>query len=108
MKFGISTFVTDEGDSPAALARAIEGRGFDSLFVVEHTHIPLSRTSPWPRGGELPRRYYRALDPVITLTAAATTTEPLLVGTGVALVVEREPIVTAKEVASLDRVSGGG
>jgi alkanesulfonate monooxygenase SsuD/methylene tetrahydromethanopterin reductase-like flavin-dependent oxidoreductase (luciferase family) len=82
MKFGISTFVTDEGVSPAGLGRAIEGRGFDSLFVVEHTHIPLSRTSPWPRGGELPRRYYRALDPVITLTAAATTTEPLLVGVG--------------------------
>jgi alkanesulfonate monooxygenase SsuD/methylene tetrahydromethanopterin reductase-like flavin-dependent oxidoreductase (luciferase family) len=108
MKFGISTFVTDEGGAPAALARAIEERGLDSLFVAEHTHIPLSRKSPWPRGGELPRRYYRTLDPFITLAAAAATTERLLVGTGVALVVEREPIVTAKEVASLDRVSGGG
>jgi probable F420-dependent oxidoreductase len=107
MKFGISTFVTDEGIAPGALARAIEERGFDSLFVAEHTHIPLSRKSPWPRGGELPRRYYRTLDPFITLTAAAAATERLLLGTGVALVVERDPIITAKEVASLDLVSGG-
>jgi probable F420-dependent oxidoreductase len=107
MKFGISTFVTDEGIAPAALARAIEERGFDSLFIAEHTHIPLSRKSPWPRGGELPRKYYRTLDPFITLTAAAAATERLLLGTGVALVVERDPIITAKEVASLDLVSGG-
>ena len=92
---------------PGVLARAIEERGFDSLFIAEHTHIPLSRRSPWPRGGELPRRYYRTLDPFITLTAAAATTERLLLGTGVALVVERDPIITAKEVASLDLVSGG-
>ena len=107
MKFGISTFVTDEGIAPGALARAIEDRGFDSLFIAEHTHIPLSRKSPWPRGGELPRRYYRTLDPFIALTAAAATTERLLLGTGVALVIERDPIITAKEVASLDLVSGG-
>ncbi|HEY6713782.1 MAG TPA: TIGR03619 family F420-dependent LLM class oxidoreductase [Rubrobacter sp.] len=107
MKFGISTFVTDEGIAPGALARAIEERSFDSLFIAEHTHIPLSRTSPWPRGGELPRRYYRTLDPFITLTAAAAATELLLLGTGVALVIERDPIITAKEVASLDLVSGG-
>ena len=107
MKFGISTFVTDEGIAPEALARATEERGFDSLFVAEHTHIPLSRKSPWPRGGELPRRYYRTLDPFVTLTAAAIATESLLLGTGVALVVERDPIITAKEVASLDLVSGG-
>jgi probable F420-dependent oxidoreductase len=107
MKFGISTFVTDEGIAPGTLARAIEERGFDSLFVAEHTHIPLSRKSPWPRGGELPRRYYRTLDPFITLAAAAAATERLLLGTGVALVVERDPIITAKEVASLDLVSGG-
>jgi probable F420-dependent oxidoreductase len=107
MKFGISTFVTDEGIPPGALARAIEERGFDSLFVAEHTHIPLSRKSPWPRGGELPRRYYRTLDPFVTLTAAAAATERLLLGTGVTLVVERDPIITAKEVASLDLVSGG-
>jgi probable F420-dependent oxidoreductase len=107
VKFGISTFVTDEGIIPGTLASAIEERGFDSLFVAEHTHIPLSRKSPWPRGGELPRRYYRTLDPFITLTAAAAATERLLLGTGVALVVERDPIITAKEVASLDLVSGG-
>jgi probable F420-dependent oxidoreductase len=107
MKFGISTFVTDEGIAPGALARAVEERGFDSLFVAEHTHIPLSRKSPWRGGAELPRRYYRTLDPFITLTAAAAATEHLLLGTGVALVVERDPIITAKEVASLDLVSGG-
>jgi probable F420-dependent oxidoreductase len=107
MKYGISTFVTDEGIAPGVLARAIEERGFDSLFIAEHTHIPLNRKSPWPRGGELPRRYYRTLDPFITLTAAAAATELLLLGTGVALVVERDPIITAKEVASLDLVSGG-
>jgi probable F420-dependent oxidoreductase len=107
MKFGISTFVTDEGIAPGALARAIEERGFDSLFVAEHTHIPLSRKSPWPRGGELPRRYYRTLDPFVTLAAATAVTERLVLGTGVALVVERDPIITAKEVASLDLVSGG-
>jgi probable F420-dependent oxidoreductase len=107
MKFGISTFVTDEGIAPGALARAIEERGFDSLFVAEHTHIPLSRKSPYPRSGELPRKYYRTLDPFVTLAAAAAATERLLLGTGVALVVERDPIITAKEVASLDVVSGG-
>ena len=107
MRFGISTFVTDEGIPPGALAAAIEDRGFDSLFIAEHTHIPLSRKSPWPRGGELPRRYYRTLDPFIALTAAAAATERLLLGTGVALVVERDAIVTAKEVASVDVVSGG-
>jgi probable F420-dependent oxidoreductase len=107
MKFGISTFVTDEGIAPGALASALQERGFESLFIAEHTHIPLSRKSPWPRGGELPRKYYRTLDPFLTLTAAAVATEHLLLGTGVALVVERDPIITAKEVASLDLVSGG-
>ena len=107
MKFGISTFVTDEGISPGALARAIEERGFESLFIAEHTHIPLSRKSPYPRGGELPRKYYRTLDPFITLTAVAAATEHVLLGTGVALMVERDPIITAKEVASLDLVSDG-
>ena len=107
MKFGISTFVTDDGISPGALARAIEERGFDSLFIAEHTHIPLSRKSPYPGGGELPQKYYRTLDPFIALTTAAAATERLLLGTGVALLIERDPIITAKEVASLDLVSGG-
>jgi probable F420-dependent oxidoreductase len=107
MKFGISTFVTDEGIAPGALAKAIEARDFDSLFIAEHTHIPLSRRSPYPRGGELPRKYYRTLDPFIALTAAAAASERLLLGTGVALLIERDPIITAKEVASLDLVSAG-
>jgi probable F420-dependent oxidoreductase len=107
MKYGISTFVTDEGIGPAELGRAVEERGFDSLFLAEHTHIPVSRVSVYPGGGELPRIYYRTLDPFVSLSAAAATTERLLLGTGIALVVERDPIITAKEVASLDRVSGG-
>src|SRR5918995_4371787 len=107
MKFGILTFVTGEGIAPGDLAKSIEERGFDSLFIAEHTHIPLSRASPYPRGGELPRKYCRTLDPFVALTAAAAATARLLLGTGVALLVERDPIITAKEVASLDLVSGG-
>jgi probable F420-dependent oxidoreductase len=89
------------------LARAVEERGFESLFLPEHTHIPAGRETPWPGGGELPRRYYRTLDPFVALAAAATATESLLVGTGVCLVIERDPIVLAKEVATIDHVSGG-
>ncbi|GAA3951898.1 LLM class F420-dependent oxidoreductase [Actinomadura viridis] len=107
MKFGVSTFVTDEGIGPAVLGRALEERGFASLFVAEHTHIPVKRESPWPGGAELPRVYYRTLDPFVALTAAAVVTERLEVGTGIALIVQRDPIVLAKEVASLDLVSGG-
>lgn len=107
MKFGISTFNTDEGIGPADLARALEERGFDSMFLAEHTHIPASRETPYPGGGDLPRVYYRTLDPFISLAAAASVTENLLLGTGIALMVERDPITTAKEVASLDLISGG-
>ncbi|MBW8484489.1 LLM class F420-dependent oxidoreductase [Actinomadura parmotrematis] len=107
MEFGVSTFVTDDGIGPAPLGRALEERGFGALFLAEHTHIPASRESPWPGGAELPRQYYRTLDPFVALTAAATVTERLIVGTGIALVVQRDPIVLAKEVASLDLVSGG-
>lgn len=107
MEFGISTFVTDEGIAPAELGRALEERGFDSMFLAEHTHIPTSRETPYPGGGELPRNYYRTLDPFLALTAAATATTKLLVATGIALVVERDPITTAKEVATLDLISGG-
>ncbi|WP_055588269.1 LLM class F420-dependent oxidoreductase [Peterkaempfera griseoplana] len=107
MKFGIATFITDEGIAPAALGRAVEERGFDSLFIAEHTHIPVSRETPYPGGGELPRIYYRTLDPMVALSSAATVTERLLLGTGIALIAQRDPIVTAKEVASLDLVSGG-
>lgn len=107
MKFGVSTFLTDEGIGPAALGPALEERGFDALFLAEHTHIPVSRQTPFPRGGELPRRYYRTLDPFVALGAAAAATRGLLLGTGIALVIQRDPIITAKEVATLDLVSGG-
>ncbi|MEV0037701.1 LLM class F420-dependent oxidoreductase [Streptomyces sp. NPDC050804] len=107
MKFGVSTFITDQGIAPTALGRAVEERGLDSLFIAEHTHIPAERRSPYPGGGELPEMYYRTLDPFVALSAAAAVTERILLGTGVALVVQRDPIITAKEVASLDLVSGG-
>ncbi|MGW6240569.1 MULTISPECIES: LLM class F420-dependent oxidoreductase [unclassified Streptomyces] len=107
MKFGVSTFITDQGIAPTTLGRAIEERGLDSLFIAEHTHIPVDRRSPYPGGGELPEMYYRTLDPFVALSAAAAVTERILLGTGIALVVQRDPIITAKEVASLDLVSGG-
>jgi probable F420-dependent oxidoreductase len=107
MEFGISTFVTDQGIRPAPLARAVEERGFGSLFVGEHTHIPVDTKSQYPAGGEIPGKYYRTLDPFVTLAVAATVTDRILLGTAVVLISERDPIVTAKEVASLDLVSGG-
>ena len=107
MKFGISTFITDEGIAPAALGRAVEERGFDSLFIAEHTHIPVSRETPYPGGTELPRVYYRTLDPLVALSAAGAVTERLLLGTGIALVAQRDPIVLAKALATLDLLSGG-
>jgi probable F420-dependent oxidoreductase len=107
MKFGISTFVTDEGIGPVDLGRAAEERGFDSVFLAEHTHIPASRETPYPGGGDLPRIYYRTLDPFLTLTAMASVTEHLLLATGIALIIQRDPITTANEVATLDRISGG-
>jgi len=105
--FGVSMFVTDDTVGPAELAREVEARGFESLFVPEHTHIPVSRTSPYPAGGDLPAHYAHSLDPFVALTAAVTVTTRLKVGTGVCLVVERDPITLAKEVASLDHLSGG-
>ncbi|TLW95198.1 LLM class F420-dependent oxidoreductase [Saccharomonospora piscinae] len=107
MKFGISTFVTDEGIRPTSLASALEERGFDALFLAEHSHIPVSRESPYPGGGDLPRHYYRTLDPFVALSAAAAVTERLLLATGVALLVQRDVIHTANEAASLDVVSDG-
>jgi probable F420-dependent oxidoreductase len=107
MKFGIATFVTDEGIRPDTLGRAMEERGFDSLLLAEHSHIPVSRESPYPGGGELPRKYLRTLDPFVALTAVASVTSDLVVGTGIALVIQRDLIHTAKEVASLDLLSGG-
>jgi probable F420-dependent oxidoreductase len=107
MRFGIATFITDEGIRPDVLGRALEERGFSSLFIAEHSHIPVSRESPYPGGGELPRKYYRTLDPFVALTAAAVVTSRLVLGTGVALLPQRDVIHTAKQVASLDVVSDG-
>jgi probable F420-dependent oxidoreductase len=107
VKFGISSFITDQGIRPAPLGTALEERAFDSLFIAEHTHIPADRRSPCPGGGELPDIYYRTLDPFVALTAVGVVTQRLLLGTGIALIPQRDPITTAKEVASLDLVSGG-
>ncbi|MFL5254140.1 MAG: LLM class F420-dependent oxidoreductase [Rhodopila sp.] len=107
MQFGVSIFFTDYSITPAALGKALEERGFESLWAAEHSHIPLSRRSPWPGGGELPKQYYDVMDPFVTLTAAAAATTKLNVGTGVCLVNQRDPIQTAKLVASIDQVSAG-
>lgn len=107
MKFGISTFVNDDTIDTVSLARAIEERGFESLAIAEHTHIPASRESPYPMGGELPSIYYRTLDPFVTLAAAAAVTSRIELITGIALLIQRDPIITAKEAASIDLISGG-
>src|ERR1700761_3961298 len=107
MRLGVFTFFNDTGVGPVDTAVALEERGFGSLFVAEHSHIPVGHQTPYPLGGPLPPQYYRTLDPFVSLTAAAVATESLLVGTGIALVTQRDPIQTAKEVASLDLVSQG-
>ncbi|MGH8907297.1 MAG: LLM class F420-dependent oxidoreductase [Egibacteraceae bacterium] len=107
MKLGLYMFPTDYAIRPDELARAAEEHGFESLFVPEHTHIPASRTTPWPGGAQLPREYPHTYDPFVALAFAAAVTERLVLGTGICLVVERDPITTAKEVASLDHLSGG-
>lgn len=107
MKIGVTTFMTDEGIRPVLLAKALEERAFDSLFLHEHSHVAVKQETPFPGGGALPRVYYRTLDPFVALTAAAAVTDNLVLGTGVALLVQRDVIHTAKQVASLDLVSGG-
>jgi probable F420-dependent oxidoreductase len=107
MKFGVTTFITDEGVRPAPLAKALQERGFDSLFVHDHSHVPVKRETPFPGRGELPAEYYRTLDPFVALAAAATVTDNLLLGTGIALLVQRDVIHTAKQAASLDLLSRG-
>jgi probable F420-dependent oxidoreductase len=107
MKFGASMFFTDYSMTPADLARALEERGFDIVWAPEHSHIPASRKTPFVLGGELPKRYYDAMDPFVTLTAAAMATKTLKIGTGVCLIAQRDPIQTAKLVASIDQISGG-
>ena len=107
LKFGTSMFFTDYSMAPGELGKALEERGFESVWAPEHSHIPLSRKTPFPAGGDVPKRYYDAMDPFVTLTVAAMATKALKVGTGVCLVAQRDPIQTAKLVASIDQVSGG-
>jgi probable F420-dependent oxidoreductase len=107
MKLGVMMFPTDDAIPVTELARATEDLGFESLFFPEHTHIPASRRTPWPGGAELPREYARTLDPFVAMAAAAAVTNHLRVGTGICLVIQRDPITLAKEVASVDHLSGG-
>jgi probable F420-dependent oxidoreductase len=107
MQFGIAYFPTHDAMGPAALAVMLEQHGQESLFVAEHTHTPAARESAYPGGGELPRKYNHTLDPFVALTAAASATHRLRVGTGLCQVNQRDPIITAKEVASVDTISGG-
>jgi probable F420-dependent oxidoreductase len=100
-------FPTDYAIRPGDLAREAEARNFESLFVPEHTHIPASRLTPFPGGGELPKEYSHAHDPFVTLAMAAAATNKLIVATGVCLLIQRDPIITAKETASLDFLSNG-
>src|SRR5579884_2469858 len=107
MLYGVNMFATDFSIRPDEVARLAEERGFESLFLAEHTHIPANRSSQFPLGGDLPERYWHAYDPFVALSAAAVATTRLRLGTAVCLLIERDPITTAKEVASLDRLSGG-
>jgi probable F420-dependent oxidoreductase len=107
MDFGVGYFPTHDGIGPGPLARMVEERGQESLFFAEHTHIPASRDTPWPAGGELPSKYAHCYDQFVALSAAAAATSGLRIGSGICLVTERDPIVTAKEVASVDHLSGG-
>jgi probable F420-dependent oxidoreductase len=107
MDFGALMFFTEYAIPATELAQALEACGFESVWAPEHSHIPTSRRSPWPGGGELPKVYYDAMDPFVSLTAAAIATTRLKVATGVCLVQQRDPIQTAKLVASIDQVSGG-
>src|SRR3981189_2002331 len=105
MDVGAAIFFTDYSIGPAALGRALEERGFGSLWAPEHSHIPLSRASAFPQGGDPPKKHYDVMDPFATLAAAAAVTTTLEIATGVCLVVQRDPIQTAKAVATLDQVS---
>jgi probable F420-dependent oxidoreductase len=107
MKFGLAIFATDLTPDPAEIARMAEERGFESLLFPEHTHIPASRETPYPAGTPLPEEYWRLYDPFAACMASAAATERLLVGTGLCIVPEHDPIITAKQVASVDRMSGG-
>jgi probable F420-dependent oxidoreductase len=107
MDFGVGYFPTHDGMKPGALAHLVEENGQDAVFFAEHTHIPASRESPWPEGVSLPSKYWHCYDLFVALTAAAAATSTLRVGSGICLVIERDPIITANEVASVDHLSGG-
>jgi probable F420-dependent oxidoreductase len=107
MDLGLAIFATDESVTPAWLATRAEALGFESVFFPEHTHIPASRATPYPAGGELPREYSRLLDPFVAATHAAAATETIRIGLGIILVPQHEPIACAKAAASVDHLSGG-
>jgi probable F420-dependent oxidoreductase len=107
MDLGLTCFLTDRSISPVALARAAEERGFSSVWLPEHTHIPVSRATPAPMGEPLPQEYRRTVDPFVAMATMAAVTERLRFGTGICLVAQRDPVITAKEVATLDHLSGG-
>ncbi|HLG13064.1 MAG TPA: LLM class F420-dependent oxidoreductase [Blastocatellia bacterium] len=107
MLYGVTMFSTDYAIRPDNLARELEDRGFESLWLPEHTHIPTCRRSPWPGGAPLPEEYWHTYDPFVALMAAAAATTKLRLATGICLIIERDPITTAKEVASVDMLSGG-
>jgi probable F420-dependent oxidoreductase len=107
VKFGVAIFPTDYAISMSELAPAAEQLGFESLWVAEHSHIPTTRQTPWPSGAELPKQYWHTMDPFVALTVAALSSKTIRVGTGICLLIQRDPIHSAKEVASLDHVSNG-
>jgi alkanesulfonate monooxygenase SsuD/methylene tetrahydromethanopterin reductase-like flavin-dependent oxidoreductase (luciferase family) len=107
MKFGLNLICTDYGLHPSELGPTLEAFGFESVFFAEHSHIPVNRRSPFPYAEDISQAYWRSLDPFVALTAVAASTQHLRIGTGICLVVGRDPITLAKEVASLDHLSGG-
>ena len=107
MKFGVAIFPTDYAISMTELAPAAEALGFESLWVAEHSHIPTNRHSPWPSGGELPKHYWHTMDPFVALAGAALASRTIRVGTGICLLIERDPIHTAKSTATVDLISKG-
>jgi probable F420-dependent oxidoreductase len=107
MQFGVLIFATDYSIRPDDFARACEDRGFESAWFTEHTHIPTSRRSPWPLGGELPKDYWHTYDLFVCLMSAAAATKSIKLGSGICLVIEHDPILLAKQVASVDQLSNG-
>jgi alkanesulfonate monooxygenase SsuD/methylene tetrahydromethanopterin reductase-like flavin-dependent oxidoreductase (luciferase family) len=107
MDFGVTMFPTDYAIRPDELAKELEGRGFESYWSPEHKHIPASHNTPWPGGPDLPRDYWHTYDPFVALTAAAAVTTTLKLATGICLIIQHDPLTLAKQIASLDRLSGG-